>query len=72
MIQVKVVKFVDPDHTGTVKKVILNEGRNYQTPGDGASVTVSWTATLEDGTQFDKVRSTMLTRKISPLCSCAV
>lgn len=57
LVHVTVVKNVDPKKNGAVVKMISQEGRNYQTPNDEATVTVSWTAHLEDGTEFDKART---------------
>jgi hypothetical protein len=52
---VKSVKFIDPDHKGEIVKTILHNGAAYHTPNNYAAVTVSWTATLQDGTKFDEV-----------------
>lgn len=55
LLKIKTVKFVDPEHSGTVVKTILEDGQKYQTPNEDAKVTLSYTACLQDGTQFDKV-----------------
>lgn len=54
--KVKAVKTIDPDHEGKVTKTILRDGAAYHTPNAFATVRVSWTAALADGTQFDEVR----------------
>lgn len=55
LVAVKTVKTIDPDHTGAITKTILQDGKAYSQPNDEATVTVSWTGKLADGTVFDKV-----------------
>ena len=66
LLRVKTVKSIDPDHTGAVSKTILVDGAAYHTPNDYAAVTVSWTAALADGTQFDEVIARSATRSLRP------